>query len=139
MAPLPVAVVRHVSPPSPGVEPRTRLDTEREQLTLLLRAVAADLDDLDRQLADIAWRVTARHAHPITAGLERERVALMIQRDRLDGRLHGLASRLREIDAALAASPADLWPTVHVGTCPDCGYPSLGSGLCACCRRHLDR
>lgn len=28
---------------------------------------------------------------------------------------------------------------VEVGTCPYCGYPSIGSGMCAFCRPQLVR
>ena len=112
---------------------------EREQLTHLLRALAAELDELDRRLSDIDWRLRVRDTHAALNGTDRERTVLTIQRDRLTGRLHGLASRLKDIDAALSDSFTDLWPSVHVGTCPDCGYPSLSSGLCASCRLYLVR
>ena len=100
-----------------------------------MRALAAELDELDRQLSEIAWRLKVGHVH----GADRECAILTIQRDRLTGRLQGLASRLKDIDVALSGQSAERWPSVHVGTCPDCGYPSLGSGLCASCRLYLVR
>ena len=122
---------------APSSESGLRLRTEREQLTHLLRALAAELDELDRRLADITWRSRAHAARLPRNGVNREFTILTIQRDRLTGRLKGLASRLKDIDAVLSGSPVDRWPSVHIGTCPDCGYPSLGSGLCATCRRYL--
>jgi len=123
--------------PSVALVPETRIRAEREQLTHLLRSLAAELDELDRRLSDIAWRLRAQHAHPAHHGIDREETVLTIQRDRLTGRLQGLASRLKDIDVTLSGSAVDRWPSVHVGTCPDCGYPSLGSGLCASCRLYL--
>lgn len=117
-----------------------RMRVEREQLTHMLRAVAAELDDLDRRLSDIVWRLKARLARGADRGVDREQAVLTIQRDRLTGRLQGLAARLKDIDDALSGAAAQSrWPSVHVGTCPDCGYPSLGSGLCASCRLYLAR
>lgn len=123
---------------SSDIDLMERMRGEREQLTHLLRALAAELDELDRRLSDIAWRLTAGHARGVHAGVDRERSALMIQRDRLTSRLQGLASRLKDIDVTLSNTPAHSSP-IHVGTCPDCGYPSLGSGLCASCRLYLVR
>lgn len=120
--------------PSGALGPETRIRAEREQLTHLLRALAAELDELDRRLSDITWQLRSRHARPAHYGIDREHTILTIQRDRLTGRLQGLASRLQDIDVALSGSAVDRWPSVHVGTCPDCGYPSLGSGMCASCR-----
>jgi hypothetical protein len=123
---------------SPGVlDPKTRIRAEREQLTHLLRSLASELDELDRRLSDITWRHRAQHARPADGGTDREQTILTMQRDRLTGRLQGLASRLKDIDMALSGPAVDRWPSVHVGTCPDCGYPSLGSGLCASCRLYL--
>lgn len=134
---------------APVLDPEARLRTEREQLTHLLRALAADVDELDRRLAritrppitgpSITSRLRAEAPQATRDGVDRELTMLAIQRDRLAGRLQGLAARLKDIDAALSGASSDRWPSVHVGTCPDCGYPSLGSGLCATCRLYLVR
>lgn len=117
-----------------------RMRTEREQLTHVLRAVAAELDDLDRRLSDIVWRFKAQFARGIDRRIDREQAVLAIQRDRLTGRLQGLVARLKDLDDALSDTAArNQLAAVHVGTCPDCGYPSLGSRLCASCRLFLVR
>lgn len=108
----------------PALDAQARLRDERDQLTHLLRSLAAEVDGLDRRLSDQA---------------DRAQTSLRIQRDRLCGRMQGLASRLEDIDLKLSGSSVDRWPSVHVGTCPDCGYPSLGAGLCASCRLYLVR
>lgn len=122
---------------APG--PEARLRTEREQLTHLLRALAAEVDELDRRLSPVIRRSVAGAPRTAEDGDDREQTMLRIQRDRLTGRLQGLATRLKDIDAALSSASLDRWPSVHVGTCPDCGYPSLGSGMCASCRLYLVR
>lgn len=112
---------------------RSRLQTERDQLTGLLRALAADLDDLDRRLSDTSWSRRGEEASPQSA-------VLLAQRERMNTRLHGLARHLSYLDNTLSGSDAQSpWAPGHVGTCPDCGYPSLGSGLCAPCRMYQDR
>lgn len=116
-----------------------RVRAERDQVTQVLRALASELDELDRRLSDIAWRLTAQRAQPVPGGIDRERTVLEIHRDRLNSRLRSLADRLKEIDVALSGATVAPWQSVHVGTCPDCGYPSLGSGLCASCRLYLVR
>lgn len=112
----------------------SRMRTQREQLTSALRTLAVELDGLDRRLADLEWR--RRHG-PIGAHVSShdDRSALEAQRGQLASRLRVLARELNDIDAAVAP-----W-TVHspltaprVGTCPECGYPSLDSWLCAFCR-----
>ncbi len=114
----------------------TQLQSEREQLTHLLRGLAARLDGLDRDLADLDWR----HRHPRHRASRGEtpgnRATLQRERERLSARLTVLARQLNDLDRRLSdgtfASP-------RVGICPECGYPSLGSGLCAFCRPHLVR
>ena len=105
MSPLSATAVNCAGPPS-AVATLARMQAEREQLTGLLRSLAADFDGVDRRLAGI-----------------------------MNARLHGLAGQLNDLDAALSGLHGDRqWPPATVGTCPDCGYPSLGSGLCAPCR-----
>ncbi|MFM9035753.1 MAG: hypothetical protein ACKOQ4_15970 [Mycobacterium sp.] len=127
-----VAVTR---PQQPG-EPLGRARAQREQLTRLLRGLAARLDELDRELADLAWR----RGRPSAALGEMlcERTALEAERSQLTARLGGLADRLKVIDGALSHD-GDLPGAARVGMCPYCGYPTLGSGLCAFCRPHLAR
>lgn len=112
----------------------------RRQLTQLLRALAARLDELDRRLADLAWRRTRQHAGVVLGELLCERTALESERQRLSGRLGLLAKQLNAIDDRLCDSGSHgAVLAARVGTCPYCGYPSLGSGLCAFCRPHLAR
>ena len=62
------------------------------------------------------------------------------ERDRLTARLGVLARQLNDLDSRLAdRTEGRQRPTPKVGTCPECGYPSLGSGVCAFCRPHLVR
>jgi len=113
---------------------------EREQLTHLLRGLAARLEELDRALADLAWR--NRHPRNGTPAREIlwERTALSGERDRLNDRLGVLARQLGDLDSRLAANPGSAQrPLPTAGVCPECGYPSLGSGMCAFCRPHLVR
>lgn len=73
--------------------PAMSLNDERDALTLQLRALAARLDELDRDLADRAWpskRFTAM-AMPPEAELEAERSALTAQ-------LRTLAAQLRRFN-----------------------------------------
>lgn len=113
----------------------SQLLAEREQLTHVLRGLASRLDELDRVLADFAWR----HHRPASGlnvtemlcaktDLENERV-------RLTAHLGVMARQLHDLDSGLAdGTEGRQRPTPKVGTCPQCGYPSLGSGLCAFCR-----
>ncbi len=115
------------------------LEADREQLTHLLRGLASRLDELDRQLADLAWR-----QHRLRTGARFgetlcERTALESERKRLTERLGVLAQRLNMLDGRLSGVRDNLPPPALVGTCPYCGYPSLGSGMCAFCRPHLVR
>ena len=53
----------------------------------------------------------------------------------MNARLRDLARKLNDLDAALAGRKGLVTaPATRVGICPDCGYPSLDSGLCAFCR-----
>ena len=111
------------------------LGAQREQLTATLRTLAGDLDGLDRRLSDLDWH---QRRCGVSAESLSERSALDAQRARLTSRLRRLARELNDIDVALAARKG--WqghPSARVGTCPDCGYPSLDSGLCAFCRPRL--
>lgn len=117
--------------------PRTLLEADREHLTQLLRGLAARLDELDRRLTDLAWL----HRRPqvgVFGETVCERTALETERARLNDRLGVLAKRLNVLDSTLSDSSAPA-ASARVGTCPYCGYPSLGSGLCAFCRPHLAR
>jgi hypothetical protein len=111
---------------------------DREQLTHLLRSLAARLDHLDRRITDLAWN--QRRTLPGLGAGETlcERSALETERARLSDRFGVLASQLRTLDTRVAGT-ADSRLNGRVGTCPYCGYPSLGSGQCAFCRPHLAR
>ena len=116
----------------------TAVSGDREQLTHLLRSLAAGLDHLDRRILDLDWRHRRVLAGPGTGDAFCERTALETQRARLSDRLGLLAVQLRSLDSR--ASDAEQGAhRMHgrVGTCPYCGYPSLGSGQCAFCRPHL--
>lgn len=114
-------------------------EADREQLTLLLRGLASRLDELDRRLADLAWRQHRPRTGTRFGETVCERTALETERERLNGRLCVLAQRLNTLDTTLSAVDSEPSPAALVGTCPYCGYPSLGSGLCAFCRPHLVR
>lgn len=111
---------------------------DREQLTHLLRGLAARLDELDRQLTDLAWRQRRPQTDRSPGESPCERTALETERARLNDRLGVLAKQLNNLDSGSPANGA-LPMYTRVGTCPYCGYPSLGSGLCAFCRPHLAR
>ncbi|MFN8071871.1 MAG: hypothetical protein U0R66_08710 [Mycobacterium sp.] len=115
------------------------MEADREQLTLLLRGLASRLDELDRRLADLTWRRQRPHTGGRFGETFCERTALEAERDRLTDRLAVLAQRLNLLDRILFGAGDDHPPASLVGTCPYCGYPSLGSGLCAFCRPHLAR
>lgn len=66
------------------------LSDEREAVVLQLRTLAAQLDEIDRQIADRAWRG------------ERGSEGLMGEHHRLTSRLRRLAERLRHLDDRLA-------------------------------------
>jgi hypothetical protein len=111
----------------------TSASGDREQLTHLLRSLAARLDHLDRRITDLSWRQRRPESGPASAAKHCERNSLETERARLNDRLGVLAKQLRTLDTAVTD------PSTHarVGTCPYCGYPSLGSGQCAFCRPHL--
>lgn len=117
--------------PSPVGLALAMMQADRDKLTHLLRTLAAELDGLDRQLSELAW--------PSRGSREPNRVdepALRSHRDQLNGRLRQLARELNQLDQTVAAVKG-YGDACAVGTCPHCGYPSLGSGLCAYCRPFL--
>lgn len=110
----------------------TAVAGDREQLTHLLRSLAARLDNLDRRITDLGWR---QRRPQVSHGLGEtpcERTALETEHARLSDRLGVLATQLRTLDTGASHTER-----TRVGTCPYCGYPSLGSGLCAFCRPPL--
>lgn len=118
---------------------RTVLEADREHLTHLLRGLAARLDELDRRLSELAWRQGRLPAGPGLGETVCERTALETERARLNDRLGVLAQQLNTLDSRLSDTAATAAASAPVGPCPNCGYPSLGSGLCAFCRPHLAR
>ena len=110
---------------------------DRDRLTRLLRVLAAELDEIDRRLSDITWQ-RARGTAVSGGETLRDHAAIEVQRDQLTARLHAMAGQLNHLDVVLSdLRGRPQFPTARVGTCPHCGYPSLGSGLCAYCRPHL--
>ena len=110
---------------------------DRDRLSHLLRVLAAELDGLDRRLSDINW-LRARSASPFEDEKPCERTTLEAQREQITARLHVMAGQLSHLDVVLSDLRGhDQIPATRVGTCPHCGYPSLGSGWCAYCRPHL--
>lgn len=67
------------------------ISEERETVVLNLRTLAAQLDEIDRQIADRAWRG------------ERSSMSLTAEQARLTARLRRLAERLRHLDDQLHA------------------------------------
>jgi hypothetical protein len=118
--------------------PRTGISGDREQLTHLLRSLAARLDHLDRRITDLTWSQRRTLTSPAPGESACERTTLETERARLSERLGVLATQLRTLDTRVCETAAT---SMHgrVGTCPYCGYPSLGSGQCAFCRPHLAR
>lgn len=113
-----------------------RMQAEREELTGNLRRLASHLDELDRQISELSWTPRPRQSTPGDASPER--AALEARREQLNTRLRGLARHLNDLDRALSALKGyEEWTPDRVGVCPHCGYPSLGSGLCAYCRPFL--
>ena len=109
------------------------VQAHREQLTLLLRGLAAELDDLDRRLSDLAWHQRGRLTGRTETQECHDSGVLLSRREQLNTRLRGLARQLTDLDRKHER------PATRVGTCPHCGYPSLDSGLCAFCRPFVAR
>ena len=121
-------------------DPLTLMRADRDQLTHLLRGLAGRLEELDRTLTDLAWRGRGAQVGAALGEWLCERTALEAERDRLTERLCALAEQLKALDSQLSDTDyRGLQPPARVGTCPYCGYPSIGSGLCAFCRPHLAR
>jgi len=130
-----VAATRRTGPASVASPPLALMWDHREQLTQLLRALAARLDELDRRLGDLAWRRHRQHIGVTVGEPLCERTALEAERALLTERITVLAKQLDTLDSQLSDTAGhDPLATARVGTCPYCGYPSLGSGLCAFCR-----
>ena len=133
--PLSAATTRDAGYRPAATDESGRMRSDREQLTLHLRALAADLDGLDRRLSDLIWQQRCRPADPARAEMLTERTALESRRAQMTSRLRDLARQLNDFDVALARQRGLMpTPATRVGICPDCGYPSLDSGLCAFCR-----
>lgn len=121
-------------------DPVALMRSDRDQLTHLLRGLAGRLDELDRKLAELAWRGRGDHVGAALGEWLCEREALESERERLSGRLGILANQLRSLDDQKSGTEClSVAAAARVGTCPYCGYPSIGSGLCAFCRPHLAR
>lgn len=131
------AAVTQPSGTDEATEALALLRSHREQLTHILRGLAGRLDELERRLADLAWNQRGTHS---LDELHCERTALENERWRLTERLGLLAQQLKAFDNRLThAGSRENLLAAKVGTCPYCGYPSLGSGLCAFCRPQLAR
>ena len=136
--PLSAATTRDAGYRTAATDESALLRSEREQLTLHLRALAADLDALDRRLSDLIWQQRCRPADPARGEMRTERTTLESRRSEMTSRLRDLARQLNDFDVALARQKGLVTaPATRVGICPDCGYPSLDSGLCAFCRPRL--
>lgn len=124
----------------PTPQTLTGMSADREQLTGLLRTLAADLDELDRRLFDLSWRPQSLAAECTVPSPPHQRAALLARREQLTARFRGLARQLKDLDTALSTlTTHQNRPAGRVGTCPHCGYPSLDSGLCAYCRPYVAR
>lgn len=136
--PLSAATAASMGSSGTTVRALSRMKSQQEQLTFHLRALASELDGLDRRLADLEWHQRRHASGTNVPESSSERSALESQREHLTCRLRGLARELSDLDSALASwnghPPAS---APRVGICPDCGYPSLDSGLCAFCRPRL--
>ncbi len=125
---------------APHPDSVTLMQADREQLTHLLRGLASRLDQLDRRLADLAWRRRGPQIGVALGEMLCERTDLEGERERLSDRLRVLAKQLNALDSRLSGDDDQALPIpAGVGTCPYCGYPSVGSSLCAFCRPHLAR
>jgi chromosome segregation ATPase len=135
---MPVVLTSSSGTRAAAAAPLALMRDHREQLTQLLRTLAARLDELDRRLTDLAWPRHRQHVGVQLGELLCERTALEADRSRLTERLAVLAKQLKALDSQLSDNAGhDLPGAARVGTCPYCGYPSLGSGLCAFCRPQL--
>lgn len=136
--PLPAGIELRAGLLATAASKFSRMQSHREQLTTELRNLAAELDSLDRRLSDLDWRSRRQISGADDAAISGERTASETRREHLTGLLRGLARELNDLDRALASrkgqSPGH---PPRVGTCPDCGYPSLDFGLCAFCRPRL--
>lgn len=131
------AAVTQPSGTDEATEALALMRSHREQLTHLLRGLAGRLDELERRLADLAWHRRSTQSFDES---HCERTALENECRRLTERLGLLAQQLKTFDNRLAhAYSGENLLIAKFGTCPYCGYPSLGSGLCAFCRPQLAR
>lgn len=98
----------------------TGMSADREQLTRLTRSLAADLDELDRQLSDLTWRQRSLATTPA----DHEGSAMLARREQLTSRLLGFARQLNDLDATLSnltgqpERPADGWESARTAGIP---------------------
>ena len=82
------------------------MQADRDQLTHVLRGVAAELDGLDRELSAIEWqrgRATGLAIKEMPAGeLSCTQTALEAKREQLTTRLHVMAGQLKQLDLVLS-------------------------------------
>ena len=117
---------------APG-DASARMRVDRERLTRELRSLAGGLDELDRRLSSLYW--TRGAASTCRSEAQVQRPELEARRTQLGIRLRDLARQLSDLDCALSAMAVRPHVTASpVGVCPQCGYPSLSSALCARCR-----
>lgn len=112
---------------------------DRVRLTHLLRSPAPRLDRRDHRTAKLKWGRGVPHTGAAIGKKPCRRTALESGWGRLTEVLTVLAGPFGTLDKRIPGElPENTTPT-RVGTCPHCGYPSLGSGLCAYCRPHQAR
>ena len=117
---------------APG-DASARMQADRERLTRELRSLSGGLDELDRRLSSLDW--TRRVASTRPSEAQAQRLELEARCTQLNNRLRNLARQLSDLDCALSAMTVHPHVTASpVGVCPQCGYPSLSSALCAHCR-----
>lgn len=117
---------------APG-DASARMQADRERLTRELRSLSGRLDELDRRLSSLDWTRGAESTRRSDA--EAQRPELEALRTQLNSRLRDLARQLSDLDCVLSAMAVRPHVTASpVGVCPQCGYPSLSSALCAHCR-----
>lgn len=118
---------------TPG-DASARMRADRERLTRDLRALSGGLDEVDRRLSVLDWTRGATRSIGRSEA-QAQRLELEAQRSQLSNRLRVLARQLSDLDCALSALAGHPHVTAaNVGVCPQCGYPSLSSALCARCR-----